>query len=572
MPLIRDYSYPKFKRLLVSIASLGMAFVFLNLTMGCYYYKMRTKTSALPEEVTGLQDREKVFILDDYFQAWQYSDLEFKGDTLYGKISGLNDLQQTYLTKKRNNSMRYKKADMAIVLNEVHIFSSNITLTKGDSLELIASIHISDIDKVEIYDKDVGKTTASFVFSTIGVVVGAFIIIMILAVLIKGSCPFIYTFDGTAYHFRGELFGGAVYSSLERDDFMPLPGWCPVEDKYILKISNKLLERSHINLAELIIIEHPENTHALIDRHGNMHTVNNPQPAYSAYSDNHSDYTQSLEIIDNDLYIFNDESISYTPGQGQFELSSIELSFEKPENVKAGKLLIHAKNSLWGDYIYNEFTKYFGADYSKWIRKQKDVPAQENIDWMIDQGLPLLVYVETGDGWQFADYDNVVGPLGSRDMVMSLDISEVTSEVLNIKLESGFLFWELDYVAIDYSEDIEVDVVKLSPASGFDHNYKEVSSLLSYDDSRYLKQFDVGDEAIITYDVPLFNPSLTQTVYMHSKGYYEHIRDYQGRADVETLETFRKPGKLSAFSRERYHELSTRTGITAILNDHPDDK
>ena len=73
-----------------------------------------------------------------------------------------------------------------------------------------------------------------------------------------------------------EMYGGAIYSSLERDDYMPLPNLKDFNEEYQLKISNELQERQYTNLAELVVIQHPENSSVIIDKNGTIQTIISP--------------------------------------------------------------------------------------------------------------------------------------------------------------------------------------------------------------------------------------------------------------------------------------------------------
>lgn len=87
----------------------------------------------------------------------------------------------------------------------------------------------------------------------------------IIFLLTKSSCPFVYTLDGADYNFRGEIYGGAIAPNLERDDYMPLPGFAAVDSVFKLKITNELKERQYTDVAELLMVEHSENITVLMD-------------------------------------------------------------------------------------------------------------------------------------------------------------------------------------------------------------------------------------------------------------------------------------------------------------------
>jgi hypothetical protein len=106
------------------------------------------------------------------------------------------------------------------LLNEVHLYVEEL-VDLGDNK---VSIPAASISKVEIYDKDTATTTGSWVLGALWAWPQAFILILaILALIFKESCPFIYTHNGENYQFAGEIFSGAIQPGLERHDYLVLP-------------------------------------------------------------------------------------------------------------------------------------------------------------------------------------------------------------------------------------------------------------------------------------------------------------------------------------------------------------
>jgi hypothetical protein len=47
---------------------------------------------------------------------------------------------------------------------------------------------------------------------------------------------------------------------------------------------------------------------------------------------------------------------------------------------------------------------------------------------------------------------------------------------------------------------------------------------------------------------------MKHTAFLRTKGYYEHVREYEGVPDMVELSEFRKPGRFIEFSKEIYTE------------------
>lgn len=58
----------------------------------------------------------------------------------------------------------------------------------------------------------------------------------------------------------------------------------------------------------------------------------------------------------------------------------------------------------------------------------------------------------------------MVGPLAARDLVVPVDLRKHTGEEVRLRVESGFLFWELDYAAMDFTEDRPMALQVLKPS------------------------------------------------------------------------------------------------------------
>lgn len=151
-------------------------------------------------------------------------------------------------------------------------------------------------------------------------------------------------------------------------------------------------------------------------------------------------------------------------------------------------------------------------------------------------------------------------------MVMPINLSKAGSGKIRIKLETGFMFWELDYTGMDFSKNIPFEVTTLKPDSAIDNFGNDLTNLLSYDDKNYLNQMAIGDEVSVSYSIPeqiiLNDKNEGQTIVLHSKGFYEAIREYNNKPDWGYLFSLRSPHSLNKFSIQAYERLLINNGIT----------
>jgi len=525
---------------------------FLNLTVGCNYYRVRThkkEAGTTAPKLEQLKEQRKFFIVHFGDQAWWLQNLVLNENKteIHGTIEKLPSNRDKYLETNPEKVQRYKSKEKAL-LQEVHIYTSEYAEVEGSGV----IIPISSVERIEVYDQAHGATIASAVFGTLGVLAGVGVIILILVVLTKDSCPFIYTFNGEHFVFTGEVFSGAIQPSLERNDFLRLPDLQPKEGEYLLRVTNEVREIQHINLMELKVIDHPDNIEVLIDKYGQVQTIAEPQPPITAETFSGVNITSLVSAKDSYSYYFDDAA------QTDSSLDGIILTFEKPAEATEAKLIVKAKNSFWLENVVNNFHEMFGRRYDAFSKREEKRKPAEMRALMLSQSLPLSVYLEKGDEWKFQDYYEIAGPMAMKDDVLTINLEDFDSETINIRLESGFLFWELDYVAMDFTGNIPFEVTTLSVSEAIDENGADVSNAIRHDDRLYYVQPEIGNEAILSFPVPEFADE-NRTVILHSKGYYKILKDLEGRANWKKLKNFKQPGRMPQFSKELYEEMMELT-------------
>jgi hypothetical protein len=541
------------------IVSAFLTLTFLVFFQGCkYYYKVQPLATVTQKDIRTCDSLQKFLILHQGKSAWHLFNPGVTGDMLCGTLVLLPSDCQQFRTNHPTRTNRYRREDREIVLKQVHLYvkDSLMLFKTGDSVKL----DFAAISKAEIYVKASGRTTVSWVVPiTLGGVAAVAVIAGAVAVATKSSCPLIYIRRDSTFAFTGEIFGGAIYASLERHDYLPLPGFVPTKNRYELKITNGLPEIQYINLAELMIVSHPANVTVLTDRHGKIYTTGHPEYPTEAVSVGKADILPLISMKDRSCFQF-DETPFLTGDTCAF--NSIFLSFPVPARTDSGKLVIRAGNSMWGDYAFGELTKLFGNRYEEIINWQGKRPPDKTLQWQKDQRYPLSVYVETASGWKFVDYFDLIGPLGARDMIMAVGLYGALftqtpdhGKVVRIKIESGYKFWDLDYAAMDFSTNATFTVDHIQPTSAITEEGNDVTQLLLKNDSKYYVQKKTGEEGQIVYQDSPEAPGWKKSVFLHTKGYYTHVRNYPNPPDKRKLQSFLIPGRFSRFSYDTYAEF-----------------
>ncbi len=414
---------------------------------------------------------------------------------------------------------------------------SAITVNDG-----VISIPAANIAKAEIYSIDSGRTIGVVA----GAAAGAFWTTIIIVWITKGlSCPFVYSEDGADIQFEGEIYSGATAVPIERNDYLKLKALSPVDDLYRIRITNEVKEIQRTNLAELQVYDHPREVEILVDKYGVAHSVRNIMQPVTATDTYGRSLLPALSACDNARYfseIRNDNLL----------LDTISLSFDRPHNSTSAKLVISAKNTMWLDYMFGRLSDMFGNRYDEWVKIRNKRSPEYLKQWSLDQGIPLAVYLETASGLEFVDYYNVPGPAKDKKDILSIDLSRVTGDRVNIRLVSGVLFWDFDYAGMDFSEEVNVTCTTVPVENAVDETGKEISSLLLHDDDKYLVQPEINNEARLSFMVPPPVPGTERSVFLHSKGNYQPLRDAGGKPDMDLLVTMRQPGMFTKFAKDHF--------------------
>lgn len=213
------------------------------------------------------------------------------------------------------------------------------------------------------------------------------------------------------------------------------------------------------------------------------------------------------------------------------------------------------KNSFWLDYTFGEFYDLFGWYYNKWKKKKKKAPADEMLNWSLDQGIPIAVYIEKNGNWEFVDYFNIIGPMAERKDILPIDLSDIQSDTISFKLEYAPLFWEIDYVAMDFTPDLPVQQKTIPLESAIDGNGQDVTDLLNYDDDKYLDQSEIGNEVTLIFPASEIPNKMQRSIFLHSKDHYEILRNPRGIPNFFYLKSFNKPGKFVKFSNKLFLDI-----------------
>ncbi len=430
------------------------------------------------------------------------------------------------------------------ILKEMHFYLSppiNADFEQGK-----VELPITAFKEVRIIKVDGERTLFANVGVLLGVGLGLAVIAggIFLIVWAASSCPYVYVYDGEKYIFQGEIFSGATFPNMERHDYLPLPQLQPVKGEYQLCIANELQENQFVNMAQLQAIRHPEGTQALLDVHGVPQLVAAPQLPLSARSALGNDAGTMIAQKDGLAFLFDEE---------QAEKNSLTMQFENRPDAANPKLVLHAANSVWVDQLFGRYLEKWGDTYPQWAARQAAMSYEQRQEQNIRQDFYLSAFVKDAGGqWQLAGRFPLAGPMARRDMVLPIDRALLHGDKVDIRLETAYRFWDLDYAAMDFSDNTGMEIVSIPARSAKDQSGKSQLKALAGDDDLYLRQLRTGDFTDLRFKALSPSPGHAHTFFLHTKGYYEYVRNYSGEPKMDELEHFRKPHYFDQFSKEEY--------------------
>lgn len=521
--------------------------VFISIAFSsCYlnFYRTNTQTGIDKASFKRIQAAHKYYIVHIGTGVQGLEEVTLSNDTIRGMLVPLSVEHSKHLNPKIEGNNRVKKRDKLATLMEVHLYTDRAVETA--TREFIAPV--TKINRMDVYELNESATKANHILSTVGIIAGGVTVGLYVAAIItlatECNCPQVYINSNGQYQFTSGLYSGAIYSTLERTDYLPLKSISKATQELDLKISNAKNEEQYINQVQLVQVNHALDTKVLPDRHGNILPYRETSLPVQALSDNH-DVLNLINKTDEQYYSFDN-------GAGKHTFSSLLLKFKKAPGAQKIKLVINGRNSKWAGYVHEKFVSMFGESYSKWRDRQEKADPETLNQWQTDQALPLMVYVKTKKDWKFVDYFPLIGNTASRDLIMELEVPDTGNDECIIKLETAYRFWDIDYASIDCSNAnaITSNVIKASQAIKTDGT--DESKKIYAKDTMYSH---LVNEESINFKFTLLPSTMSSSYFLVSGGFYHNLHQYTGKANTLELYKFRKKGAFDRFSRIKYSSL-----------------
>lgn len=397
------------------------------------------------------------------------------------------------------------------------------------------SIPLSEVELAWVKRVDPSLTFLANV-GVVVLVLGAFLGIIALT---KESCPFIYSYNGESYIFDAEPYGGATCQGLKRTEWCGLEHLKEVNGQYKIMITNEVDETQHTDELKLVVVDHPKGIKVAPDESGEIHTISQPIIPVLALDGKGRDLMPY--ISENDWIFWQTRTEDKDPDRKEDLKDELIFEFPKPEGATKAKLLFNGCNTLWASQMVKRFLDLYGSKVYEYYKEVNNFgPAYHRMMyWNLSEELyRLSIRVETEDGWKSTGTIVGGGPFVSEDKVYLLDISDVPGDTLRIKLTPPAAFWMINYLAIDYTLDLPIEVKEIEAIEAVDHKGQDVREILAKNDNNYLIMPNIGDSAELVFESPPQNYGLERSVILKASGYYDIHLEAEGEPEAQILEKF----------------------------------
>ena len=498
----------------------------------------------LTSESWSFRDYHNYIIIHFGDQIFELSNLSYNqsNTTLTGKINPTISKPLLYynLAKRYPENINpLSKGDPSSLAEQIHFFVNKGQVKEDGTFEF----SINDISKI---DETIHKSKSNIgPVGTVAIVAASAVTVGIIAIAVACGCPHVYINDGEQLKWEQTLFTGAKAPQLARSDLKAIKDYFPTQETLTLTLKNDEEEQQFIDKLSLKVVDHPADVHLAIENNGNLYAYHKATSPIAVTDQDGKNQSQATANKDGVSYDFKPEKLT--------DLSALHVTF-KPESVGDSRLILHVKNTKWSGYLYNEFNKLFGSEHAKWVEKNKDKSKEEREAWMNQEGIKLLVEIKRNNVWEPLSEINLIGDVSYESLAVPINVESL--ENLEIRLRSGFHFWEVDYLGLAHeTENIAVKIHDLTPSIATNSEGESQLDKLQGTDEKYLISTPDNASTVVTFDnIPLPNQG-KRSLFLEANGYYLIQKQYTGKPNYKRLSKFKKPGELSRFSKEQYIEF-----------------
>lgn len=286
--------------------------------------------------------------------------------------------------------------------------------------------------------------------------------------VLKGSCPFLYVYDGEKYQFVTDLLWRAPLGLVtamgfvapdETRDFIKIPASQikPKSGKYSIQITEELWETAYFDMVKLIAVDHPEDT----DIYVNEQYTPPPFSEFTIYKVSEKRYPKSaVDHLGNDV-------------SDALRTSDYRYAVEHNPGPYQGVVTLHSIILDLGDVPNDEGINLY---LNGWI-----FPTDTSINVALSQNRSLIpsfpsVSVKNAAG-NWTTVKDMIGIPAGKNKTITVDLTGIfLSEDRQVRISTDMqIYWDAAFFTVG-TQNVPIKITELNPDSA-DLHYRGFSEM-----------------------------------------------------------------------------------------------
>ncbi|MDR8394401.1 hypothetical protein NC796_24850 [Aliifodinibius sp. S!AR15-10] len=297
----------------------------------------------------------------------------------------------------------------------------------------------------------------------------------------EGSCPFVYSYNGSSFVLEGEAFSTAISQALEAQSYHVLSSLVPSGNELTVRVRNERPETHLFNSVDLFVVDAKGANTVVLDTQNRAWPIYYPIPPVTAQDHSGTNTLHYVDKKDGNYWKSDLKNIFHNAGyrdtlQGQFEI---------PPGTSEVTLVVDAINSRLITEVYRAAGGIIGDEALSFYHTLEHDPDLKSYfeDWI--QRSSLLVEVAVGDSWQEAG--RILPEANEVPFTRAVRLQNLdnTGQPLNVRVSSMTDVWHIDALSVDVSKQPPLEMYPLEMTEAVKSGNVNVDQLVTKSDSLY---------------------------------------------------------------------------------------
>ncbi len=415
------------------------------------------------------------------------------------------------------------KDGSTVVFEDGITVANNIVSGNGRRFDLtlqssvtVTEVPLDEVAAMESYQTPVstGATAAASTGSGIGIVLGSVTAVMLLF----GSCPTVYSFDGDAAYLEAETFSYSIAPSFQSSDIDRLGIRADADGTLVLELRNEMLETHYIDRMQVLEVTHEPGQRVYPDENGKPLVVGTMIAPSRATDFLGRDIL--AEVIGSDDRFWSSGAERFDDVTPENVLDHLDFEFDVPPGAKDIALVLRMRNSLLSTVLFYDV-----------MLKQQNFQA---LEWMGEDLNRLGNKMELGlwyrkqmgatvSVWRDGRYRKVArigdqGPIAWSERAIALPAGN--SDTLKVRVSFVADAWRVDQVSVaQNAQRTRSRTLPVDRVYGPEGDRDDLPDFLHKSDETYLIT-KPQDWLRLSFDAGPVEEHKERTFFLASEGYY----------------------------------------------------